>query len=69
MNPGEDVRADLDLHSQHSAAIHFGSIDNAGASYEAPATDLAVAHKANGVDAATLVTPILGRFNIEDTHG
>jgi len=62
MNPGEAVRAHLDLHSQHSVAIHFGLIDNAGESYEAPATDLAVARKANGVDAATFVTPILGQM-------
>jgi L-ascorbate metabolism protein UlaG (beta-lactamase superfamily) len=61
MNPGEAVRAHLDLHSQHSIAIHFGLIDNAGESYEAPATDLAIARKANGVDEATFVTPRVGQ--------
>ena len=61
MNPGEAVRAHLDLHSEHSVAIHFGLIDNAGESYEAPATDLATARKANGVDEATFVTPRLGQ--------
>ena len=62
MNPGEVVRAHLDLHSQHSIAIHFGLIDNAGESYEAPASDLAVARKANGVDEATFVTPSVGQI-------
>jgi L-ascorbate metabolism protein UlaG (beta-lactamase superfamily) len=61
MNPSEAVRAHLDLHSQHSMAIHFGLIDNAGESYEAPATDLAAARKASGVDQATFVTPRLGQ--------
>jgi L-ascorbate metabolism protein UlaG (beta-lactamase superfamily) len=62
MNPGEAVRAHLDLHSQHSVAIHFGLIDNAGESYEAPATDLAAARKANGIDQSTFVTPTVGQI-------
>jgi len=62
MNPGEAVRAHLDLHSQHSLAIHFGLIDNAGESYEAPASDLALARKAKGVDETTFVTPRIGQI-------
>ena len=61
MNPGEAVRAHLDLHSQHSIAIHFGLIDNAGESYEAPPRDLAVGLRANGIDADAFVTPALGQ--------
>jgi hypothetical protein len=62
MNPGEAVRAHLDLHSQRSMAIHFGLIDNAGESYEAPRTELTVARQANGVDETTFVTPVLGQI-------
>jgi L-ascorbate metabolism protein UlaG (beta-lactamase superfamily) len=61
MNPGEAVRAHLDLHSQHSIAIHFGLIDNAGESYEAPARALAVGLQKNGVDEDAFVTPKLGQ--------
>ena len=61
MNPAEAVRAHLDLHSQHSIAIHFGLIDNAGESYEAPAEELAVARKVQRVDEASFITPTLGQ--------
>ena len=62
MNPGEAVRAHLDLHSRRSMAIHFGLIDNAGESYQAPAEDLAIARKASGVDEATFITPTVGQL-------
>jgi L-ascorbate metabolism protein UlaG (beta-lactamase superfamily) len=61
MNPDEAVLAHLDLHSHHSIAIHFGLIDNAGESYEAPTNDLAAARKAHGVDEASFVAPTLGQ--------
>jgi L-ascorbate metabolism protein UlaG (beta-lactamase superfamily) len=61
MNPDEAVLAHLDLHSQHSIAIHFGLIDNAGESYEAPVRDLASARQAHGVDEATFVAPMIGQ--------
>src|SRR5579863_6884699 len=50
MNPDEAVRAHLDLHSQSTIGVHFGLIDNAGESYEAPVNDLIVARRAHGVD-------------------
>ncbi|HEX7139354.1 MAG TPA: MBL fold metallo-hydrolase, partial [Vicinamibacterales bacterium] len=40
MNPEEAVRAHLELHSQGSIGIHFGLIDNAAESYDAPRNDL-----------------------------
>jgi L-ascorbate metabolism protein UlaG (beta-lactamase superfamily) len=61
MNPNEAVLAHMDLHSEHSIAIHFGLIDIAGESYEAPTEDLAVARKADGVEATQFVAPHLGQ--------
>ena len=61
MNPDEAVRAHLDLHSQHSIAIHFGLIDNAGESYEAPVDDLIAARRAHGVDSTKFVAPHYGQ--------
>jgi hypothetical protein len=60
MNPNEAVLAHLELHSQHSIAIHFGLIDIAGESYEAPVNDLAVARKTHAVEEAQFVAPHLG---------
>ena len=61
MNPDEAVRAHLDLHSQNSIAIHFGLIDNAGESYEAPIDDLIAARRAHGVDSTKFVAPHYGQ--------
>ena len=61
MNPNEAVLAHMALHSQHSIAIHFGLIDSAGESYEAPVNDLAVARKAHGVEETQFVSPHLGQ--------
>jgi L-ascorbate metabolism protein UlaG (beta-lactamase superfamily) len=61
MNPNEAVLAHMELHSEHSIAIHFGLIDNAGESYEAPVNDLAVARKTHGVGEAQFVAPHLGQ--------
>ena len=61
MNPDEAVRAHLDLHSQSSIGIHFGLIDNAGESYEAPIDDLIAARRAHGVDPTKFVAPRYGQ--------
>lgn len=61
MNPDEAVLAHRDLHSEHSIAIHFGLLDMAGESYEAPVNDLAVARKTHGVDETQFVAPRLGQ--------
>ena len=61
MNPDEAVRAHLDLHSRSSIGIHFGLIDNAGESYEAPTNDLVEARRAYGVAAADFVPPHYGQ--------
>jgi L-ascorbate metabolism protein UlaG (beta-lactamase superfamily) len=61
MNPDEAVRAHLDLHSQSSIGIHFGLIDNAGESYEAPTNDLIAARRSRGVEATTFVAPHYGQ--------
>jgi L-ascorbate metabolism protein UlaG (beta-lactamase superfamily) len=61
MNPEEAVRAHLDLHSQNSIGIHFGLIDNAGESYDAPVNDLTAARRAHGVDATQFVAPRHGQ--------
>jgi L-ascorbate metabolism protein UlaG (beta-lactamase superfamily) len=61
MNPDEAVRAHIDLHSQSSIAIHFGLIDNAGESYDAPIDDLVAARRAHGVDATNFVAPHYGQ--------
>jgi len=61
MNPDEAVRASLDLHSESSIGIHFGLIDNAGESYEAPVDDLITARRAHGVDEANFVAPHYGQ--------
>jgi L-ascorbate metabolism protein UlaG (beta-lactamase superfamily) len=60
MNPDEAVRAHLDLHSQSSIGMHFGPIDNAGESYDAPVKDL-IAARAHGVDATNFVAPHYGQ--------
>jgi len=57
MNPAEAVRAHIDLHSQSSIAIHFGLIDNAGESYDAPVNDLLAGRGAHGVETADFVAP------------
>jgi L-ascorbate metabolism protein UlaG (beta-lactamase superfamily) len=62
MNPDEAVRAHLDLHSQSSIGIHFGLIDNAGDSYDAPVNDLIAARRAHGVDATNFVAPQYGQI-------
>jgi L-ascorbate metabolism protein UlaG (beta-lactamase superfamily) len=61
MNPDEAVRAHLDLHSQTTIGVHFGLIDNAGESYEAPVNDLVAARRAYGVDATNFVAPHYGQ--------
>jgi L-ascorbate metabolism protein UlaG (beta-lactamase superfamily) len=62
MNPDEAVRAHLDLHSQNTIGIHFGLIDNAGESYEAPINDLIAARQTRGVEAARFVAPRYGQI-------
>lgn len=62
MNPDDAVRAHIDLHSQHSIAIHFGLIDNASESYEAPVHDLAIARKAHGIEETAFIAPRLGQL-------
>jgi hypothetical protein len=52
----------MDLHSEHSIAIHFGLIDNAAESYAAPVNDLTVARKAHGVEEASFVAPHIGQI-------
>jgi L-ascorbate metabolism protein UlaG (beta-lactamase superfamily) len=61
MNPDEAVRAHLDLRSENSVGIHFGLIDNAGESYEAPVKGLVAARQARGVDATRFVAPANGQ--------
>ena len=61
MNPDEAVLAHVDLHSEHSIGIHFGLIDNAGESYEAPVNDLAVARTKRGIKEEQFVAPHLGQ--------
>jgi L-ascorbate metabolism protein UlaG (beta-lactamase superfamily) len=61
MNPDEAVRAHLDLHSENSVGIHFGMIDNAGESYDAPVNDLIAARQAHGVEATRFVAPAYGQ--------
>jgi L-ascorbate metabolism protein UlaG (beta-lactamase superfamily) len=61
IDPDEAVRAHLDLHSQSSIGIHFGLIDNAGESYEAPINDLIAARRAHGVEATNFVAPHYGQ--------
>jgi L-ascorbate metabolism protein UlaG (beta-lactamase superfamily) len=61
MNPEEAVRAHLDLHSENSVGIHFGMIDNAGESYDAPVNDLIAARQAHGVEATRFVAPAYGQ--------
>jgi L-ascorbate metabolism protein UlaG (beta-lactamase superfamily) len=61
MNPDEAVRAHRDLHSEHSIAIHFGLLDMAAESYEAPVKELAAARRAHGLEEATFVAPHIGQ--------
>ena len=61
MNPDEAVRAHIDLHSEHSIAIHFGLLDMALESYEAPVNALAAARTAHGVDDVAFATPNPGQ--------
>jgi L-ascorbate metabolism protein UlaG (beta-lactamase superfamily) len=62
MNPDDAVVAHIDLHSQHSIAIHFGLVDNASESYEAPVHDLAIARRTHGIEEAAFVAPHLGQL-------
>jgi L-ascorbate metabolism protein UlaG (beta-lactamase superfamily) len=62
MNPDEAVLAHVDLHSEHSIAIHFGLIDNAAESYTAPVNDLAIARNAHGIAEANFVAPHIGQI-------
>jgi L-ascorbate metabolism protein UlaG (beta-lactamase superfamily) len=62
MNPAEAVLAHVDLHSEHSIAIHFGLIDNAAESYTAPVNDLAVARNARGIAEVDFVAPHIGQI-------
>jgi L-ascorbate metabolism protein UlaG (beta-lactamase superfamily) len=61
MNPDEAVRAHMDLHSEHSIAIHFGLLDMAAESYEAPVNELAAARVAHGIPEAAFVAPHIGQ--------
>jgi L-ascorbate metabolism protein UlaG (beta-lactamase superfamily) len=61
MNPDEAVRAHIDLHSEHSIAIHFGLIDNAAESYDAPNQDLIAARRARDVEPTNFVAPSYGQ--------
>ena len=61
MNPDEAVRAHLDLHSGSSIGVHFGLIDNAGESYQAPLDDLFDARRAHGVEAKRFAAPRYGQ--------
>jgi L-ascorbate metabolism protein UlaG (beta-lactamase superfamily) len=61
MNPEEALRSHLDLHSQNSIGIHFGLIDNAGESYDAPINDLIAARRTQAVEAARFVAPRYGQ--------
>jgi L-ascorbate metabolism protein UlaG (beta-lactamase superfamily) len=61
MNPDEAVRAHMDLHSEHSLAIHFGLLDLAAESYEAPVNELATARVAHGIEEASFVAPHIGQ--------
>ncbi len=61
MNPDEAVRAHVDLHSEHTIAIHFGLIDNAAESYSAPVNDLASARIAHRIVEAGFVVPHIGQ--------
>jgi len=61
MNPDEAVLAHIDLHSKQSIAIHFGLLDLAAESYEAPVNELAAARVAHGVEEATFVAPHIGQ--------
>ena len=51
----------MDLHSEHSIAIHFGLLDMAAESYEAPVNDLAVARNAHGITEGDFVRPHIGQ--------
>jgi L-ascorbate metabolism protein UlaG (beta-lactamase superfamily) len=61
MNPDEAVRAHLDLHSLSTIGVHFGLIDNAGESYDAPVNDLIAARRAHGVEPTNFVAPHYGQ--------
>ena len=62
MDPDEAVLAHTDLHSEHSIAIHFGLLDLAGESYEAPVDALAAARRTHRVPDEAFVAPRLGQF-------
>jgi len=55
------VLAHIDLHSEHSIAIHFGLIDNAAESYTAPVNDFAVARNGHGITEVDFVAPHIGQ--------
>ena len=56
----EAVFAHMELHSEHSIGIHFGLIDNAGESYEAPVNDLVVARQSHSIAESQFIAPHLG---------
>jgi L-ascorbate metabolism protein UlaG (beta-lactamase superfamily) len=62
MDPDEAVLAHIDLHSEHSIAIHFGLIDNAAESYTAPVNDLAIARNLHGIAELDFVAPHIGQI-------
>jgi len=59
---GSCIVAHIDLHSEHSIAIHFGLIDIAGEGYEAPVDDLAIAQKVHGIAEANFIAPHVGQI-------
>jgi hypothetical protein len=60
---GDPARlAHIDLHSEHSIAIHFGLIDNAAEGYTAPVNDLALARNVHGIAEGSFVTPRIGQI-------
>jgi hypothetical protein len=62
MSPDEAALAHIDLHSEHSIAIHFGLIDNAAEGYTAPVNDLALARNVHGIAEGSFVTPRIGQI-------
>ena len=62
MNPDEAMIAHIDLHSEHSIAIHFGLIDNAAESYTAPVNDLGGARNVHGIAEEDFVAPRIGQI-------
>ena len=59
--PYEAVRAHPPISHSPGSIMHFGLIDNAGESYDAPVNDLIAARRAHGVDATNFVAPHYGQ--------